>query len=51
LDASNGQVLWHSRPGGVLNDAAPMTYEIDGIQYVLTGVDGVMYAWTLSGSL
>jgi hypothetical protein len=47
----NGQVLWHSRPGGVLNDAAPMTYEIDGIQYVLTGVDGVMYAWTLSGSL
>jgi alcohol dehydrogenase (cytochrome c) len=51
LDPSDGHVLWHVRPGGVLNDAAPMTYEIDGIQYVVTGVDGVMYAWTLSGSL
>ncbi|HZQ20527.1 MAG TPA: PQQ-binding-like beta-propeller repeat protein [Terriglobales bacterium] len=51
LDPSSGHVLWHTRPGGVLNDAAPMTYEIDGTQCVITGVDGVMYAWTLLGSL
>lgn len=51
LDPSNGKVLWHTRPGGVRDYAAPMTYELDGTQYVVTGVDGVMYAWTLTGSL
>jgi alcohol dehydrogenase (cytochrome c) len=50
LDPSNGDVLWHTRPGGTLNPA-PITYELDGTQYVVTGVDGVMYAWTLSGAL
>lgn len=51
LDPSNGRVLWHTRPGGNVDDAAPMTYQVDGTQYVLTGVDGVMYAWSLAGSL
>lgn len=51
LDSSNGNVLWHTRPGGILNDAAPMTYQLDGTQYIVTGVDGVMYAWSLTGSL
>lgn len=51
LDSSDGRLLWHTQPGGHENDAAPITYECDGTQYVLTGVDGVMYAWTLSGSL
>ena len=51
LDPADGRVLWHTRPGAAENDAAPMTYEIDGTQYVVTGVDSVMYAWTLSGSL
>ena len=46
LDPANGAVLWHTRPGGNLN-SAPMTYEADGQQYVLTGVDGVLYAWRL----
>jgi alcohol dehydrogenase (cytochrome c) len=50
LDPSDGHVLWHTRPGGVLN-SAPMTYQLDGTQYVLTGIDGVLYAWSLSGSL
>jgi alcohol dehydrogenase (cytochrome c) len=49
LDPADGQVLWHTRPGGVLN-SAPMTYQLDGTQYVLTGIDGVLYAWSLSGS-
>jgi hypothetical protein len=32
-------------------DVSPITYQIDGTQYVVTGIDGVMYAWTLKGSL
>jgi alcohol dehydrogenase (cytochrome c) len=51
LEPTDGRVLWHTRPGGILDDAAPITYQLDGTQYVVTGVDGVMYAWTLTGSL
>ncbi len=50
LDPSNGDVLWHTRLGGPM-DPAPITYQLDGTQYVVAGVDGVMYAWSLSGSL
>jgi alcohol dehydrogenase (cytochrome c) len=46
LDASNGKTLWHVYPGGSLT-GAPMTYELDGRQYVITAVDSVLYAWTL----
>jgi alcohol dehydrogenase (cytochrome c) len=46
LDPSNGEVLWHTSGGGNLTNS-PMTYELDGRQYVLTGVDGVLYAWAL----
>jgi len=46
LDPSTGAVLWHSRGGANMSNA-PMTYQIDGHQYVLTGVDGVLYAWSL----
>lgn len=46
LNPLDGKVLWHSRPGGTMN-SAPMTYELDGKQYVITGVDSVVYAWCL----
>lgn len=46
LDPENGQVLWHIYAGGFLN-SSPMTYELDGRQYVLTAVDSVLYAWAL----
>lgn len=46
LDPESGKVLWHTRGGGSLSNA-PMTYQLDGRQYVLTGVDGVLYAWSL----
>ena len=46
LDPANGDVLWHASGGGILSNS-PMTYELDGKQYVLMGVDGVLYAWTL----
>jgi alcohol dehydrogenase (cytochrome c) len=51
LAPSDGHVLWHTRPGGMVDYAAPMTYQLDGTQYVVTGVDGVLYAWSLTGSL
>jgi alcohol dehydrogenase (cytochrome c) len=46
LDPTTGEPLWHTSGGGVMN-SSPMTYMLDGRQYVLTGVDGVLYAWTL----
>jgi alcohol dehydrogenase (cytochrome c) len=46
LDPSNGDTLWHKYVGGPMN-SSPMTYEWNGRQYILTAVDGVLYAWTL----
>jgi len=46
LDPATGETLWHVNAGGVMN-SSPMTYSIDDRQYLLTGVDGVLYAWTL----
>jgi alcohol dehydrogenase (cytochrome c) len=48
LDAENGRVLWHTYAGGFL-DSSPMTYELDGRQFVLTAVGDVLYAWALPG--
>jgi hypothetical protein len=28
-----------------------MTYELDGTQYVVAAANGVLYAWSLNGSL
>jgi acido-empty-quinoprotein group A len=46
LDPDDGRTLWHVNAGGTLG-SSPMTYELDGRQYVITGVDGVLYAWAL----
>jgi alcohol dehydrogenase (cytochrome c) len=46
LDAQTGRMLWHTYGGGNFN-SSPITYELDGRQYVLTCVDGTVYAWTL----
>jgi len=46
LDPASGKTLWHSYGGGRMA-SCPSTYELDGRQYVLTGVDGVLYAWSL----
>ena len=46
LDTSNGRTLWHSGTGSEIQ-TSPITYELDGRQYVLTGSGGVMFAWTL----
>jgi alcohol dehydrogenase (cytochrome c) len=45
LRTSDGTTLWHSGIGRVGN--SPITYELDGRQYVLFGGGSVLYAWTL----
>jgi acido-empty-quinoprotein group A len=46
LDAKTGKTLWHSYGGGAMV-SSPSTYMLDGRQYVLTGVQGVLFAWAL----
>ena len=45
LDPATGKTLWHTYGGG--STTAPMTYELDGRQYVIIPSDGVVYAWAL----
>jgi alcohol dehydrogenase (cytochrome c) len=45
LRTSDGTTLWHSGTGRVGN--TPITYELDGRQYVLFGGGSALYAWAL----
>jgi alcohol dehydrogenase (cytochrome c) len=45
LRTSDGATLWHSGIGRVGN--APITYELDGRQFVLIGGGSALYAWAL----
>jgi len=45
LRTRDGTTLWHSRIGRVGN--SPITYELDGRQYVLVASGGTLYAWAL----
>ncbi len=45
LRTSDGSTLWHSGVGRVGN--SPVTYELDGRQYVLVGGGSVLYAFAL----
>ena len=45
LRTSDGSTLWHSGIGRVGN--SPITYELDGRQYVLIGGGSALYAWAL----
>jgi acido-empty-quinoprotein group A len=46
LDPSTGKTLWHLSIGGKL-DASPMTYELDGRQYLIFAVQDILYAFAL----
>jgi len=46
IDPESGKTLWHVNAGGNLV-ASPMTYELDGRQYLLTPVQSVIFAWAL----
>jgi alcohol dehydrogenase (cytochrome c) len=45
LRSSDGSTLWHSGIGRVGN--SPITYELDGRQFVLFGGGTALYAWAL----
>jgi alcohol dehydrogenase (cytochrome c) len=46
LDAADGRPLWHTRPGGNLTNG-PLTYSVNGTQYVVTAVGDTLFAWSL----
>jgi alcohol dehydrogenase (cytochrome c) len=46
LNTSDGKTLWHAGTGARIQ-TSPMTYELDGRQYVVTGSGGVLFAWAL----
>lgn len=46
LRTSDGKTLWHAGQGQGMQ-SSPITYELDGRQFVLTSAGGVMFAWAL----
>lgn len=46
LDAATGKTLWHAGLGSPMQ-TSPITYKLDGRQYVVTGSGSVMFAWAL----
>ncbi len=46
LETSTGRTLWHAGSGGRMS-TSPISYELDGRQYLLTGSGGVLFAWAL----
>jgi acido-empty-quinoprotein group A len=46
FNAANGDILWHAGlPSGVSN--GPMTYELDGMQYIVVAANDTLYAFTV----
>jgi alcohol dehydrogenase (cytochrome c) len=45
LRTSDGTTLWHSKIGRMSN--SPITYQLDGRQYILMAAGSSLYAWTL----
>jgi alcohol dehydrogenase (cytochrome c) len=46
LDSSDGKTLWHAGSGSQIV-SSPITYQLDGRQYVLTSSGTVLFAWAL----
>jgi outer membrane protein assembly factor BamB len=46
LDAKSGKALWHFGAGAAI-PAAPMSYSVDGRQYVAVSSAGVLYSFAL----
>jgi alcohol dehydrogenase (cytochrome c) len=46
LDTSNGKTLWHAGAGAGM-ESSPITYELDGRQYVVTSSGGVLFSWAV----
>jgi alcohol dehydrogenase (cytochrome c) len=46
LDTSNGKTLWNAGAEPDM-ESSPITYELDGRQYLVTSSGGVLVAWRL----
>ena len=46
VDTSDGKTLWHAGLGAQIQ-SSPISYELDGRQYVVTSSGGVLFAWAL----
>jgi alcohol dehydrogenase (cytochrome c) len=46
LRTSDGKTLWHAGIGSPVRNS-PITYELDGRQYLLMGSGSVLFAWAL----
>jgi alcohol dehydrogenase (cytochrome c) len=46
VDAANGQPLWHFNTGQRI-DASPMSYAIDGMQYVSVAAGSDIFSFSL----
>jgi alcohol dehydrogenase (cytochrome c) len=47
LDATTGQPLWHAGLGSAVSNG-PITYELDGTQYVIVGAGDTLWAFRLN---
>jgi alcohol dehydrogenase (cytochrome c) len=46
LNTADGKTLWHAGAGAGIA-SSPITYELDGHQYLVTSGGGVLFAWKL----
>ena len=46
VDAKNGQPLWHFNTGQVIH-ASPMSYAVDGVQYVAVASGSDVFSFAL----
>jgi len=46
LDTSNGKTLWHAGTGAGIQ-SSPISYELDGRQYIVNSSGGLLFAWAL----
>ena len=47
LNATTGDALWHSRIPGAISQG-PITYELDGLQYVIVGASDMLWAFVMN---
>ena len=46
VNTDKGKTLWHAGTGGSI-DTSPISYQLDGRQYILMGSGGCLLAWAL----
>jgi acido-empty-quinoprotein group A len=49
MDPANGKILWHAGLHTAVSNA-PITFEMDGRQYLVVGAGDMLYAFTLPGN-